>query len=71
MVKEMFYDVQPTPNTRIYELERRVGNLEEALHFWINDFKQKLDIKTVQISILGDKHGCTRTTISHDDERSC
>ena len=52
MVKEMFYDVQPTPNTRIYELERRVGNLEEALHFWINDFKQKLDIKTVQISIV-------------------
>jgi hypothetical protein len=37
-----------TPNKRIYELERRVGNLEEALHFWIDDFKQKLDIKTVQ-----------------------
>jgi len=51
----MFYDVQPTPNKRIYELERRVGNLEEALNFWIDDFKQKLDIKTVQISILGDK----------------
>jgi hypothetical protein len=45
-----------TPNKRIYELERRVGNLEEALHFWIDDFKQKLDIKTVQVSILGDNH---------------
>ena len=55
-MKTMFYDVQPTPNTRIYDLETRVGNLEEELNFWINDFKQKLDIKTVQVSILGDKH---------------
>ena len=55
-MRTMFYDVQPTPNTRIYDLERRVGNLEEELNFWINDFKQKLDIKTVQVSMLGDKH---------------
>ncbi len=55
-MRTMFYDVQPTPNTRIYDLETRVGNLEEELNFWINDFKQKLDIKTVQVSILGDKH---------------
>ena len=55
-MRTMFYDVQPTPNTRIYDLERRVGNLEEELNFWIKDFKQKLDIKTVQVSMLGDKH---------------
>mgnify|MGYP004463113533 CR=1 FL=1 len=50
----MFYDVQPTPNKRIYELEKGLANLEERFNFWIGDFKQKLDIKTLQICTPGD-----------------
>ena len=52
----MFYDVQPTPNKRIYELEKGLANLEERFNFWIGDFKQKLDIKTLQICTPGDDY---------------
>ena len=43
-----------TANQRIYELERGLANLEERFNFWIGDFKQKLDIKTLQISMTDD-----------------
>ena len=40
-------------NRRIYDLEMRVANLEEILALWVEDFKQKLDIKTLQSSMGG------------------
>ena len=40
-------------NRRIYDLEMRVANLEEILALWVEDFKQKLDIKTLQSSMPG------------------